>query len=158
MASLRCEEVSQCPGKWAFLMTECIRESFSFTNRSGLQLIFHGVEAASPAGRVSSYGGALLLLREIDRKSNVLELLDNRNRPVAMHVKGRGQVTHRAILAVQMLSCQGKPIHFEADRSVHKLLLSDGVALKLAPQAKPADDDGRCSTFVLRVCAGFWAD
>jgi hypothetical protein len=47
-------------------MTECIQETFSFTAHFSRR-----VEAGFTAGRVSSDGGALLL-REVDRKVNLL--------------------------------------------------------------------------------------
>ena len=47
-------------------MTECIQESFSFTAHFSRR-----VEAGFTAGQVSSDGGALLL-REVDRKINLL--------------------------------------------------------------------------------------
>ena len=47
-------------------MTECIQEAFSFTAHFSRR-----VEAEFSAGRVSSDGGALLL-READRKINLL--------------------------------------------------------------------------------------
>ena len=51
----------------AFLMTECNQEVFSFTAHFSRR-----VEAAFSAGQVSSDGGALLL-READRKINLLD-------------------------------------------------------------------------------------
>jgi hypothetical protein len=50
----------------AFLMTECIQESFGFTAHFSRR-----VEAGFTAGHVSTDGGALLL-REVDRKINLL--------------------------------------------------------------------------------------
>ena len=48
-------------------MTECSQESFSFTAHFSRR-----VEAGFTAGQVSSDGGALLL-REVDRKVNLLK-------------------------------------------------------------------------------------
>ena len=57
---------SYCRAEAAFLMTECKQESFTFTAHFS-----HRVQSEFTAGRVSSDGGALLL-READRKINLL--------------------------------------------------------------------------------------
>jgi hypothetical protein len=55
----------------AFLMTECNQETFTFTAHFSRR-----VEADFTAGRVSSDGGALLL-REVDRRINLLDRVAN---------------------------------------------------------------------------------
>src|SRR6202166_1065942 len=57
---------SVCRAEAAFLMTECNQETFAFTVHFSRR-----VEAGFTAGQVSSDGGALLL-REVDRKINLL--------------------------------------------------------------------------------------
>ena len=51
----------------AFLMTECNQETFAFTAHFSRR-----VEAGFMAGQVSTDGGALLL-REVDRKINLID-------------------------------------------------------------------------------------
>jgi hypothetical protein len=68
----------------AFLMTECNQETFSFAAHFSRR-----VEAEFTAGQVSSDGGALLL-REVERKINLLERLagcfrDGRNQILVEH-------------------------------------------------------------------------
>src|SRR5208337_2043235 len=59
-------ERSDCRWEAAFLMTECKQETFAFTAHFSRR-----VEAGFTAGQVSSDGGSLLL-RETDRKINLL--------------------------------------------------------------------------------------
>jgi hypothetical protein len=66
-----------CRVEAAFLMTECTQETFAFTAHFSRR-----VEAGFTAGQVSTDDGALLL-REVDRKINVM------GRPAGCFTDGR---------------------------------------------------------------------
>jgi hypothetical protein len=101
-------------------MTECIQESFGFTAHFSRR-----VEAEFTAGRVSSDGGALLL-READRKINVL------GRLAACFVDGRSPLLVRHRLSEMVAQrIYGLALGYE-DLNDHEQLRSDPLLGLLA--------------------------
>src|SRR6202166_3744318 len=101
------------PKKERPLMTECIQESFSFTVHFSRR-----VQAEFTAGRVSSDGGALLL-READRKINLL------GRLAACFIDGRSPLLVRHRLSEMVAQrIYGLALGYE-DLNDHEQLRSD---------------------------------
>src|ERR1700688_3769492 len=111
---------SVCRAEAAFLMTECNQERFAFTAHFSRR-----VEAGFSAGQVSSDGGALLL-REVDRKINLL------GRLAGSFIDGRSPLLVKHQLA-QMLAQRifGLALGYE-DLCDHEQLRSDPLLVLLS--------------------------
>jgi hypothetical protein len=122
---------SFCRAEAAFLMTECSQETFAFTAHFSRR-----VEAGFTAGQVSSDGGALLL-READRKINLL------GRLAACFTDGRSPLLVKHRLS-EMLAQRiyGLALGYE-DLNDHEQLRSDPLLAVLSGKRDLDETSGR---------------